>query len=105
MAALIILGLLDAIAGIILTLGFVLPLGGNPLLFILGVLILIKGILSWIMAAANKLFFDPMAILDIAAAVSCFVEVSGFHLSIFSWIGVILMFKGVYSIGIDAIRQ
>ncbi len=105
MAALIILGLLDLITGIMLVLGFVMPLGENPLLFSLGVLVMIKGIISWIMAASQKLLFDPMSILDVLVGIFAIIEVSGFHLSIFSWFGIFILLKGLYSIAVDAMRR
>jgi len=106
MAGLIILGLLDVVTGLILALGFAsIPLTGNTILFSLGIIVLIKGIISWIMAASAKFLFDPMSILDILVGIFAIVEVSGFHLSVFSWLGVFIVIKGIYSIAIDAMRH
>jgi len=105
MAALIILGLLDIFAGIGLAAGFFMPLAGNSILFALGVIMLIKGVISWIMAASAKFLFDPAGILDIIVGIFAIIEVSGFHLGIFSWFGIFVLVKGLYSVVIDAIRQ
>jgi hypothetical protein len=104
MAALIALGILDAVTGFILMLGPWIPLGGNGILFTLGVIILLKGIITWLMAAASRFFFDPLGILDIIAGACCLIEVSGFHLSVFAWIGFFLLVKGAYCVFIDLIR-
>ena len=80
-----ILGILDIIAGISL----IFP---NPLVYYIGIIILIKGIFSVVASFAAKYFLDFMGFIDIAVGIILL-----FHFSIpFFWILPII--KGVYSL-------
>jgi uncharacterized membrane protein HdeD (DUF308 family) len=94
---LLILGIVDVIAGIILTF-FGLPIfPGNGIVLSLGILMLIKGIISYLMACANKFFFDVMGIMDILAGIFLLLLFYGIGLFFFPWLGILMVIKGIYS--------
>ncbi len=102
-----ILGILDLISGAIITLGGLEAFQGNGLVLTMAMIMVIKGVWSWLnnLAQPDKgLKFDPMGILDIITGVLLYSVFSGFFLFFFAYFGIILLIKGVYSFVIGLIK-
>ena len=94
---LLILGMVDVIAGGILAL-FGLPLlRGNGFVLSLGILMLIKGVISYLLACANRFYFDVMGVLDLIAGALLLMVVYGIGLFFFPYVGILVIIKGIYS--------
>jgi hypothetical protein len=101
-----ILGLIDIIAGIILIVGGLPYFQGSSLVFGVAVLMIIKGIWSWLtnIASPQGLNLDPMGILDIITGLLLFLVISGVFFSIFALLGVLVIIKGVYSFVVGLVK-
>jgi uncharacterized membrane protein HdeD (DUF308 family) len=94
---LVILGIVDVIAGVILAF-FGLPVfAGNSIVFGLGILMLIKGVISYLLACANRFYFDVMGILDLIAGVFLVLLFYGIGFFFFPYLGILVIIKGIYS--------
>ena len=94
---LVILGLVDVIAGLILAL-FGLPVfPGNGVLFFLAIVMLVKGLVSFLMACANSFYFDVMGIMDMVAGVFLLLLFYGVGLFFYPYLGILMIIKGLYS--------
>lgn len=102
---LFVLGILDLIAGIILGLSGFVPYTENGFVFFLGLIIVIKGIVSFLMGAAKGFYLDFMGLLDIVAGAMLMIATTGFMLFFFPYIGIILIFKGLYSMLIGLVKK
>jgi hypothetical protein len=96
---LIILGLLDIIAGGILALTALTGFEGNSILFWFAVIFLLKAIYSIGAAVAAGFFLDVLGYMDLVAAIFMFLIFWGFDLGfgIFLWFGLAMVIKGLYS--------
>ena len=94
---LLILGIIDIIAGIAIVLGNVGLIGPGSFVFYLAVFMLLKGLWSVFTSAASGFFFDIMGILDILAAIALFLINAVIVSDIFYWFAGILILKGLYS--------
>ena len=99
-----VLGILDVIAGIILSLGGMPIFHGNGVVFIVGIAILAKGVYSWIAAMTKNFMLDFPGILDIVAGILILSTSGGFFLFFFAYIGVLEIIKGAYSFMMGCIR-
>lgn len=91
------LGIIDLIAGIVLSLGGMPVFHGNALVFLFGVVVLAKGLYSWVAALSKKFVLDLPGILDIAAGILLISTSGGFFLFFFAYFGVMEIIKGAYS--------
>jgi len=99
-----ILGVLDLIGGIILALSGFIPYTGSGFIFTLGIIFIIKGIISYLSGAARGFFLDFMGILDLISGIMLILATYGFVIFFFPYIGILLILKGVYSLIIGLIK-
>lgn len=102
-----VLGIIDIIAGIMLALGGLSYFHGNGLVLTFAVILVIKGVWSWLtnLAMPDKgLKIDPMGILDIISALMLFLVYSGFFQFFFTYFGIILIIKGIYSFVVGVVK-
>ena len=102
-----VLGIFDIIAGIMLAVGGLPHLQANGLVIFIASIMIIKGAWSWLsnLAMPDKgLKLDPMGILDIVSGIMLLAIFSGFFLFFFTYFGVILIIKGVYSFVIGVVK-
>lgn len=92
------LGLLDVIAGIILGLSGFVSYTESGFVFMIGGVLIIKGILSYLSGAAKGFYLDFMGILDIIAGSMLVLTTWGIVLFFFPYFGVLLLLKGLYSL-------
>ena len=94
---LVILGIVDVIAGAILAFFGLPAFPGNGFVMGLAILVLVKGVLSYLMACANNFYFDVMGMLDMAAGLLLLLLFYGIGLFFFPWVGILMVIKGIYS--------
>jgi hypothetical protein len=101
-----VLGIFDIIAGIMLAVGGLPYLPGHGLVITIAIIMIIKGGWSWLsnIASPKGLNIDPMGILDIIAGLLLISVFSGFFLFFFSYFGVILIIKGIYSFVVGLVK-
>lgn len=99
-----ILGVLDLIAGALLGFSGMFTYAGSGFVMVIGIILLIKGIGSYLAAAANAFFFDFMGILDIVSAIMLILATFGFVVFFFPYFGIFMVIKGVYSIAMGLIK-
>ncbi|MCK4496984.1 MAG: hypothetical protein KAU24_02245 [Candidatus Aenigmarchaeota archaeon] len=99
-----ILGVLDIIGGILLGLSGFIPYIGSGLVSTFGIILIIKGIISYISGAAKGFFLDFMGILDIIAGIMLVLATYGFVIFFFPYIGILLLLKGIYSVIIGLVK-
>jgi hypothetical protein len=99
-----ILGVLDIIGGILLGLSGFIPYIGSGFVSFFGIILIMKGIISWISGAAKGFFLDFMGILDIIAGIMLILATYGFVIFFFPYIGILLLLKGIYSFVIGVIK-
>ncbi len=99
-----ILGFLDLIGGALLGLSGLFPYTGSGFVFTIGIIFLIKGLVSYISAAANGFFMDFMGLLDIVAAILLMLTTWGIVVFFFPYIGILLILKGLYSVVIGILK-
>ena len=92
-----ILGVLDILGGVLLAIAGFIPYTGSGFILTLGVVFIIKGIISYLAAAAKGFFFDLMGVLDLIAGIMLVLATHDFILFFFPYIGILLIIKGVYS--------
>ena len=101
-----VLGIIDIIAGVMLSVGGLSYFHGNGLVLTFAAIMLIKGVWSWLtnLAMPTGIKIDPMGILDIISALLLFLVFSGFFLYFFAYLGIILIIKGIYSFVVGVIK-
>jgi hypothetical protein len=99
-----ILGILDIIGGVLLGLSGFIPYMGSGFVSFFGIILIVKGIISWISGAVKGFFLDFMGVLDIIAGIMLILATYGFVLFFFPYIGILLALKGIYSFVIGVIK-
>lgn len=99
-----ILGILDLIGGIILGLSGMIPYTENGFVFMIGIILVFKGIISYLSGAAKGFFLDFMGILDIIAGFMLIMATWGFMLFFFVYFGILMILKGTYSMLIGLLK-
>ena len=99
-----ILGVLDIIAGALLGFSGMFTYAGSFFVMVIGIILLIKGVGSYIAAAAGGFFLDFMGILDIISAIMLVLTSFGFVVFFFPYFGIFMVIKGVYSIVMGLIK-
>ncbi|MBI4175573.1 MAG: hypothetical protein HY518_00060 [Candidatus Aenigmarchaeota archaeon] len=94
---LFLLGILDMFAGVLLMAGKVAPLTENGLVFLIGILFVLKGAWSMLAAMAAGFFFDFLGIVDIFAGLFLLLAVWNLYFDFFLYMGIVVMLKGLYS--------
>lgn len=94
---LFILGILDVVVGILLWLVTGNPWVGSGIIAFFGVVWLIKGIWSFLSGAAEGFFFDVLGILDVLAAIFLGLSYFGIAFGFVVWIALLMVLKGIWS--------
>ena len=102
---LLLLGILDMIAGIILGLSGFVTFNESSFVLYLGIIMIVKGIVSYLTGAAKGFYMDFMGILDIIGGMLMILAATGFVLFFFPYIGLLLLLKGAYSMLIGIPRK
>jgi hypothetical protein len=99
-----ILGIVDLIGGAMLGLSGLIPYVGSNFVSTIGIILILKGIISYLSGAAKGFFLDFMGILDIVAGAMLIITTWGFVVFFFPYFGILLALKGVYSVIIGLIK-
>ncbi len=100
MLGLLILGLIDIIAGIFLILNV-----SAGVAFTLGIIMALKGLWSIIASAAAGFYFEFPGIFDFIGGIFLFLVSQGVFFEFFLYIGLLLLLKGIYSLIISMISH
>ena len=100
-----ILGILDAIAGLLLALGGMPILSGNSIVFFIAIAMIVKGIYSWIAACTKNYKLDFFGFLDIGTGLLLLLTFGGFFFFFFAYIGIIEIIKGAYSFMVGSMKN
>lgn len=104
MPLLLILGILDLIAGASLAIAGFVPLTAAGLILAIGIIVAIKGAISYLAAAGNGFYFDLLGILDVIAGIFLVMAFYGTVMGFFVWFGIAMILKALWSIFIFFIR-
>jgi hypothetical protein len=104
MPLLLILGVLDLIAGAALAISGFVPLTAVGLIFAIGVIITLKGVISYLAAAGSGFYFDLLGILDMISGVFLILAFYGTALGFFIWFGIAMILKALWSIVMFMVR-
>ncbi|MEM7815856.1 MAG: hypothetical protein QXN71_01920 [Candidatus Aenigmatarchaeota archaeon] len=104
MPFLLILGILDLIAGISLAISGFVPLTAVSLILGIGIILTFKGIISYLLAAGNGFYFDILGILDIISGIFLIIAFYGTALGFAVWFGVAMILKALWSILMFIVR-
>jgi uncharacterized membrane protein HdeD (DUF308 family) len=94
---LILLSIIDLIAGGLLAFCEVFPYAGSAFVGTLGAFMLAKGAWSVLTAAAANFYMDFIGALDIVCGILLVVTTFGFSMHFFVYFAVALILKGIYS--------
>ncbi len=98
-----VLGLFDIAVGVVLAVSQLLEFAGNGTLFIVALLMLLKGLFSVLTAAGSGFYLDVLGWLDLIAAVSMFLIYLGLVHEFFLYFGLLMIVKGLYSFGMGLV--
>jgi hypothetical protein len=104
MPLLLILGILDLIAGAALALSGFVPLTAVGLILAVGIITTLKGAISFLAAAGCGFYFDLLGILDVLSGIFLILAFLGTSLGFFVWFGVAMILKALWSIMMFMIR-
>jgi hypothetical protein len=104
MPLLLILGVLDLIAGAALAISGFVPLTAVGLILGIGIIVTLKGVISYIAAAGNGFYFDLLGILDVISGVFLILAFYGAALGFFVWFGIAMILKAMWSIVMFMVR-
>lgn len=104
MPLLLILGILDLIAGAALAISGFMPLTAVGLIFAIGIIITLKGVISYLAAAGSGFYFDLLGILDMVSGVFLILAFYGTALGFFIWFGIAMILKALWSIVMFMVR-
>jgi len=94
----IILGIIDMIAGAMLSLSGLISLAGNGWVFWFGVISLLKGLYSILTAMAAQFYFDVMGIIDLLVGIFLLMSFYNITNGFFVYIGIVMLLKAAYTI-------
>ncbi len=104
MPLLLILGVLDLIAGAALAISGFVPLTAVGLILGIGIIITLKGVISYLAAAGSGFYFDLLGILDMVSGVFLILAFYGTALGFFIWFGIAMILKAMWSIVMFMVR-
>ena len=104
MPLLLLLGVLDFLAGLSLAVSGIVPMHASAFVLWVGVLVLLKGVYSYLAAVMNDFWFDVLGIIDIIVGIMMFSVYFGLVFPLFFWIGLVLILKAFWSVGVFLIR-
>ena len=97
MVVLVILGIIDLIIGVLLVVSPAGGLVGNSIVFVLGIIALLKGLYSVLAAAGAGFFFDILGWLDLIAGIFLLLANWGIVFGFFLYVGILMILKAFYS--------
>ena len=100
----VILGIIDIIAGIVLTFSGLDVFHGNGIVFFLAIAMILKGAWSWLNNLMSGFKLDFMGVLDIVVGILMLLTFGGFFLFFFAYFGIMEVIKGVYSFVVGLVR-
>ncbi len=102
MIMLILLGMLDILGGgmLILQNTFL----HNNFAYLMGIILLAKGVISYVSAAVKGFYLDFMGVLDAVCGLLLILLFSGIKFSFSPYIGIFLLLKGMYSSAIGLVK-
>ena len=100
-----VLGILDMVAGLLLTLCGFSSIHSNIVLLIVAIAMGLKGFWSWINNLTAGFKLDFMGILDLVVALMLFLTFSGFPMFFFVYFGILSIIKGAYSLLVGLIKS
>jgi len=100
----LVLGITDIIAGIILALSGLVPLSGIQLIFAIGIIYVMKGFYSTGSAAVNGFYFDLLGWFDLALGAFLILAFLGMHMGIFLFLGIAVTLKGLYTFSVSILK-
>lgn len=104
MPLLLILGILDLVVGAALAISAFIPLTASGIIFAIGIIVTLKGIFSYLMAAGSGFYFDFLGILDMLSGIFLILAFYGTVLGFFVWFGVAMILKALWSIVMFMVR-
>ena len=104
MALLLLLGILDLLAGAALAVSGLVPMQASSFVLWVGIFVLLKGVYSYLAAVLNEFWFDILGIIDIIVGILLFSVYFGIVFPLFFWIGLLLILKAFWSIGVFLIN-
>ena len=104
MPLLLILGILDLIAGSALALSGFVPLTAAGLVMVIGIILTLKGAISYLAAAGSGFYFDFLGILDVLSGIFLILAFYGTVLGFFVWFGIAMIVKALWSIVMFMVR-
>lgn len=94
---LLLLGVVDLLAGAILALHPLLSAAGNGTVLLIMVFFIAKGLYSVVAAVAVGFYFDLLGYLDVLAALCLVLLYTGIAGDLFMYVGLAIVVKGIYS--------
>ena len=94
---LIVLSLIDLIAGLVLLLCEMFSYADSYFVGILGVVIMLKGLWSIATAATSNFYFDIAGMLDVVSGIFIILTTFSIFVHFFVYAGIALILKGAYS--------
>jgi len=104
MPLLLILGIIDLIAGIALALTGFVPLTASGLILAIGIIVTLKGAISYLAAAGAGFYFDLLGVLDMLSGIFLILVFYGTAWGGFAWFGLAMILKALWSIVIFMVR-
>ena len=104
MPLLLILGILDLIVGAALAISGFVPLTAVGLILGIGIIVALKGVISYLAAAGSGFYFDLLGILDMLSGVFLILAFYGTALGFFVWFGIAMILKAMWSIVMFMVR-
>ena len=98
---LFVLGLVDVIVGVLLWFSSGEPLIGSALAITFGILWFFKGIYSILAGAASGFYMDLLGIFDLLSGIFLVLSYLGMSWSFVLYLGILMIIKGIYSFGVD----
>ena len=94
---LMLLGVLDVIAGLLLALSGTIPLTGNWFVIFFAIVMVLKGIWSVLAALGGGFKYDLLGLVDLVVGGVLWLVVSGWVNEAFLYLGIIVLIKGLWS--------
>ena len=101
---LLMLGMIDIFAGIVLALSGFVPFKGISFIIAIGTIYVLKGLYSTGTAAANGFYFDFLGWFDLAAGFFMLLAFLGMSMGIFFFLGIVVMLKGLYTFSVSVLK-
>lgn len=102
---LVVLGILDIIFGILLGISGMIDFAGSFWVMVFGIVAILKGLYSLATAASSGFYFDVLGILDLLAGIFLLLTYGSIFFDFFVYFGIIMILKGLYSVGMGFVKD